>query len=236
MDAPTEAAWLAARSGVLTASDVAAVMGLDPHKSRNKVLAGKRATASDTFVTSAMRGGQFLEPGVFGWYLDDIRRHNAEMGLPPPDGNTCRHPGGASMLVTMDGHRLGASPDGLVVDCGVPHLVEIKVTNPDRWDDSWGVRAVKTPRAWRRYSSVESPAYGKCPLKHWVQLQTQMLVTGVSSGVIVGNCGTRRLDYPFRADPAFQRSILEACDEFWRDVPLTLPDDDPTCDVFEGGK
>jgi hypothetical protein len=113
---------------------------------------------------------------------------------------------------------LGASPDGLVLDGGVASLVEVKLTNPARWADSWGLAATKIPRAWAKYSSVMPPSYGKCPLRHWVQLQTQMLCTGVGQGVIVGCCGTERLDYAFDSDPHIQGIIVRETESFWRDV------------------
>lgn len=220
VEAPDEAAWRFARHRLLTASDVAAVLGLDPHKSRNKVLEAKRCPEPpDVFVSSAMRGGQFLEDGVFRWYLSDLAYHNRELGVPPPEGSTCRSASGVSLLVKHPDLALGASPDGLVLDYGVPHLVEIKLTNHRRWVDSWGIEATKVPRAWARYSKVEPPSYGKCPLKHWVQLQTQMVCTGVERGVVVGCCGTERLDFPFDADPHFQSIIISETERFWLDVP-----------------
>lgn len=218
VDAPDEAAWKLARHRLLTASDVAGVLGLDSYKSRNRVLAAKReAEPPSVYVSSAMRGGQFLESGVFAWYLDDVRRHSAELGTPPPEGNTCRLPGGTSMLVRHSDQLLGASPDGLVVDSGVASLVEVKLTNPARWADSWGPAAMRIPRAWSRISDVMPPSYGRCPLRHWIQLQTQMLCTGVPLGVIVGCCGTERLDFHFGADAHIQGVIISETQRFWEE-------------------
>lgn len=221
VDAPDEAAWKLARHGLLTASDVAGVMGLDPHKSRAKVMAAKRAPEPpDVFVSSAMRGGQFLEDGVFRWWLDDLSRHNRKLGVAAPMGSTCRTTSGVSMLVRHPDPtlRLGASPDGLVLDGDVPTLVEVKVTNARRWADSWGPANMKLPRAWGRYSDVDAPSVGKCPLRHWVQLQTQLYVCGIEWGVIVGCCGTERLDYHFEADVHFQECIAHEVRRFWLDT------------------
>ncbi len=218
--AETYDAWRVARHTLLTASDVASVMGLSPHGSHNKIVATKRAPLQDNFVSSAMRGGQFLEAGVFAWYLDDLGRHNAALDMPPPEGDTCRSTLGTSLLVRHPNPavRLGASPDGLVIDCGVPSLVEVKVTNPDAWARDWGLGATKIPRAWDKYSDVEPPSFGKCLLKHWVQLQTQLLCCGLQYGAVVGNCGTVRLDFAFEADAAFQAHIEAATVAFWAEV------------------
>src|SRR6185295_20391639 len=87
-----------------------------------------------------------------------------------------------------------------------------------RWADSWGFAATKVPRAWSRYSDIMPASYGKCPLRHWIQLQTQMACTGVGRGVIIGCCGTERLDFHFEADAHIQGIIISETERFWRDV------------------
>ena len=56
--ADDHASWLKAREGYLTASDVSAILGCNPHKSRNSVLAAKRAALAGEpakgFSSSAM--------------------------------------------------------------------------------------------------------------------------------------------------------------------------------------
>jgi hypothetical protein len=215
VEAPTYEAWRRARHERLTASDVASVMGIG-YTYREAVMRAKLGPLPKDFSTSAMRGGSFLEAGIFAWFLDDLRRHAQAEGGPPPLGDTCRGLSGQSLLVAhpdVDA-ALAASPDGLVTVGDEASLVEVKCTNPDRWPLDWGLGATKIPRAWLMYSTVEPPSYGKCPLKHWVQLQTQLLCTGVDNGYIVGNCGTKRLDFPFPADHAFQASILKAARNF----------------------
>ncbi len=213
--------WRRMRHGLLTASDVSSVMSLSPYGSRAKVAASKRGPVPGDISSSAMRGGSFLEAGVFAWFLDDLRYKAREEGYPEPVGNTCRMPGGQSMLVRHPDPtlRLAASPDGLV-SWGGYALVEVKVSSPKRWAEDWagGATSLKVPKLWEMYSKVEPPSFGKCPLRHWVQLQTQLMCTGVQRGFMVGCCGSVRLDYEFLADPAFQEHIKVAARHFASDV------------------
>lgn len=218
---PSNADWRAARHRYLTASDVAAVLGLHPHKSRNKVLADKRGPA-DTGPerrVKAMRGGQFLESGVFEWYLDDLRYAAEQSGLPLPEGEVLRNEQGTSLLVAHPDPmlRLAASPDGLVVEGPCAWLAEIKVHGPRQWALWYELPGPKA-RARAEELGILSTSEPKCPLQHWVQLQVQLLCTGVKAGVVVGNCGSERNDAPFDADAAFQARVVEATRAFWAEV------------------
>lgn len=215
----THEEWLAARQRYLTASDVAAVMGLSPYGSRARVLKSKLAPPVD-LSTSAMRAGQFLEDGVFAWFLDDLQRTaKASDGLiPVPTGERCRGEAGQSLLVAHPDPELAlaASPDAILLTGGERALVEVKVTNPDAWAD-WA--KPNTHRRWAEYAGTTTPpSDGACPLRHWVQLQVQLLVTGESWGWVVGVCGTQKRPSVFPAHPAFQARIMGAARQFALDV------------------
>jgi hypothetical protein len=215
--------WLQARKRFLTASDVAAVLGLHPHKSRAAVLKDKRtppSTAPERPVR-AMRAGHFLEPAVLAWFADDKRIEAEALGDELPTWAQCRNPEGTSLLVRHpdESLRLAASPDGVVVGrwlSGVgTTLVEVKVHGPRQWA-LWDaeLRGVRLTNA-RKFGV---PTDLTCPPQHWVQLQTQLLCCGETRGWLVGNCGSERRDHYFEADCAFHARVEEATAEFWKEV------------------
>lgn len=219
VEAPSYDLWREARHGLLTASDVAAVMGLSPYGSFERVLKDKLQpwNAAEGYVSSAMRAGTHLEGGVFAWWFEDAMRVARDRGEPTPTGTILRGAGGTSMLVAHPEarFRLAASPDALVILDARPRLVEIKVTNPTGWAKNWGDVGERIPKRWALYSNNPPPTLGLCPLRHWVQLQTQLLVTGVGEGFVVGCCGTVRATHRFEADPKFQLAIERASLTFW---------------------
>jgi hypothetical protein len=217
------AEWLAKRHDYLTASDVAAVMGLSRYGSRAGILNAKAAPPKPEFSSDAMRAGQFQEAGVFRWFLDGQQRAQAAMGA---FGGELR---GALFSELLDGSttskavvvhrdpalRLAATPDALLWCAGWPGgvLVEVKVTNPKAWAEDWGTGACTVPKRWLEYGEP-NPTLGHCPLRHWVQLQTQLLVTGAGAGWVVGACGTVKLERLYPAHPAFQAHITRTAREF----------------------
>jgi hypothetical protein len=208
--------WLAARHRFLTASDVAAVLGMHPHKSRAAVLKDKRAAfePSTRPPVKAMRAGHFLEPAVLDWFADDCRL-NTSNPRQYVAHEQCRNPEGTSLLVRYADPdlRLAASPDGVLLfrepdGSMVNELAEIKCHGPRQWA-LWDEPSKS--RAW-------PGARLGVPLQHWVQLQTQLLCCGEQAGWVVGNCGSERLEKRFDADPAFHARIIEATCAFWREV------------------
>lgn len=214
--------WLAARHSYLTASDVAAVLGLHPHKSRAAVVRSKQGPPDlEPRSVPAMRAGHFLEPAILEWYLDDLRRQARDLDEPEPDGAQCRNPEGTSVLVAHPdpGLRLAASPDGVIVGALGAELVEVKVHGPRQWA-RWEAPMPSAEHARRRRLVGLPPSddWPGCPIQHWVQLQVQLLCTGVASGVVLGNCGSERREHHFDADHAFHARCIEATTKFWAEV------------------
>lgn len=219
IEAPTYEDWLRERARFLTASDVSAVMGLNPYKSRASVLRKKQGVEDkpNRFNAAAMNAGQFQERGVFEWFLHDRAAEAVALGEDPPTGDIVRNPHGTSILVEHPRSELmlAASPDGLMVrGDGERQLVEVKVLGPEgsflRWGDPCRSFAWK-PLARGRHNI-------ECPVPHYVQLQTQLLCTGEGFGWVVGCCGTKRMDHPFPADLDLHRRIEDATVEFWNEV------------------
>ena len=217
VEAATSEDWLRAREGYLTASDVSAVLGVNPYKSRASVVRKKQGIAepASKYTAKAMMAGQFLERGVFEWFLFDRAAEAVALSEDPPTGDVVRNPAGVSVLVEHPSAelRLAASPDGLMV-CGdgSRHLVEVKVLGPEGTYLKWSDEPSST--AWR---AMRRTGVG-CPVPHYVQLQVQLLCTGEHFGWVVGNCGTKRMDHPFPVDADLHRRIEDAAVEFWREV------------------
>jgi putative phage-type endonuclease len=70
----THEEWLAARKKGLGGSDMAAVMGLSPWKSRYQLYKEKRGEAPDTEENDAMRWGKLMEPSLRQFYADTTGR------------------------------------------------------------------------------------------------------------------------------------------------------------------
>lgn len=220
--------WLKARERYLTASDVSAVLGCNSYKSRNKVLAAKRAVlngaaqqALELRAFSAMEAGQFCEAGVVNWFMHDRAKECIALGEAAPTGGVVRNAFGTSVLVAHPTLRLAASPDALVTyGDGTMHLVEVKLLGPGSHDGeqegSWQRWPRPcTSRAWAAMG--RDPNLG-CPVAHYIQLQTQLLCCGQTFGWVVGACGTKRTDHPFKLDSDLHKRIEDATVEFWKEV------------------
>lgn len=245
MELATErSAWLAERGAYITASDVAAVLGLNSSRSRKRVIdekAGlKAAEELDEELLPQVAAGRHLEAGIALWFLSET-----------PHGEAVAN--GNNLIVSPSLPCLAATPDWIVD--GVP--VEIKLAGEsqlDNWHD--GTRSTKgwpdclplpeplitrvrtpqefystnptdqSPRAnWRRSRAYQVqtllPAFGvpAAPLKYWVQLQVQMHVLGAPCGWLVGCVGgTRRIDLLFERDDAFLDWALCEVADAWADV------------------
>lgn len=218
--------WLVARHRYLTASDVSAVMGLNPNRTREVVLAGKvPLEAPADFSTRPMRLGAALEDAVLRVFAEELRREleGDEGGIPVPTGtHACRNPYGTSILVEHpEEPTLAASPDGLLNwSDGRVDLVEVKVTGPNGWMNWSKPSPPRVLRECARYFPVTNldPAAGVGPLKHWVQLQVQMACTGIPRGWLVVNAGTALTWHMFELDRAFAPRIVEAAAGFAMDV------------------
>lgn len=237
-------AWLAARRAFLTASEVAAVLGLAP--GRGKIVRAKAGTSTQAEREeegpddlAQVAAGRHLEEGIFRWFADETPHFEAEMcGL---------------LIASRNVPGLAATPDA-VMD-GEP--VECKCVGESalaNWHASQDVRGwekmalplpspiytrVRLPREnnritlgatdprseWRRSRGYQlgviMPTLGEpeAPLKYWVQLQVQMHVLGAAQGWLVGLIGgTRRYDFLYERDPDFEKVVVYETKRFWEDV------------------
>jgi hypothetical protein len=244
-DASDRETWLQARKRHLTASEVAAVLGLAP--GRGKVVRAKAGTETAAELLeegpddlAQVAAGRHLERGVFEWFKSETPHVQAEMcGWLLWSPKT--HPG------------LAATPDAIMD--GEP--VEIKCVGESslaNWHEcqdlsGWEKLALPLPRPtyvrqrlprennrtklgacdprseWRRSRGYQLgvilPTLGEplVPLKYWVQLQVQMFVLDASAGWLVGLVGgTRRYDFLYERDAAFEAVVIAETERFWQDV------------------
>ena len=211
---PALAAWLERRFDLVTASDVPAIMGLNPYCPRSQILREKLARKGQDLEGNArVQAGNFLEPGIFAWFLHahDWRargRHNTDRIIV-----TSAEPGFAF---------LGCTPDGWLVTERDRVPIETKNvgfmgpwTKPPESDlcvpDRWSADAEE-----RQYPRGEVAA----PLYYAVQLLVQMHCLGAPEGwlvVLVG--GQARLDLHFRRRRDWEENVmLPAVAEFWREL------------------
>lgn len=119
------AAWLALRQHDLTASDLAAVAGLDPYgRTAWQVWAQKAGLASGQEENSAMKLGRWLEPSLPCALLDS---HPRRFGIRYPLDQYVRDP----LL------RLGGTPDADGTDGETSCVFEFKVISSASYERSW---------------------------------------------------------------------------------------------------
>jgi putative phage-type endonuclease len=182
-------AWLALRGQDITSTDVAALFGLSPYKTRLQLWHEKTGGLCEDFQeTERMKWGTRLQ--------DTIAR-----GVAEDRGWEVR---ARNVYSRIEDRRIGSSfdfeilnhPDG-------PGLLEIKnvdgLVYRNTWTEEDGV--------------VEAPAHIE------LQLQHQLLVTGRTWGAIVALVGGNDVKVVIReSDPVVQGDIIDECARFWASV------------------
>ena len=154
-----QSVWLEVRSLLdVTASEFSAVVGNSVFTTRETLLGRKIGSISSSFKgnVKAMEWGLRMEPKAFRQYCDVTGNDVDETGLHVMMSKS-------SLLDGDDDNiywKLGASPDGLVVDAkdGSLGLLEIKCL--------WG----------RRNKKKEMPQWENCPNRFFDQIQGQLAV------------------------------------------------------------
>ena len=232
-------AWLAERRNFITASDVAAAMGLNPHKSPKRLLKDKVTGASDDIDRlPAVMCGKHLEPGIFSWHCAhryfEGRLWEQELTAWSEDGPGPGYvsritPGG---LVRHPTSRvLAATPDGITIDeRGLAWATEVKCVKWDKykfdWTKTW--RGRSTDGEWSNIplgtvfhgtdKDIDAATL-RAPVYYWTQLQAQMSCLGIPRGrIVVAFGGQNRVDLDYVLDTAFEQRMLSELDKFWAQV------------------
>lgn len=108
----TREEWLEARRQVITATDIGAILGLNPYKSRTDLWLEKNGLTADKEETGAMWLGRAFEDVCAKWWSERMGR------------KVCSH----GSLVISDCGRFGATPDYTVETDDVQELLEAKTT------------------------------------------------------------------------------------------------------------
>lgn len=143
-DASDRAAWLKLRKADLTASEVGAVLGLDPRKSALTVWMEKTDKAPPEPDSPILRRGRIFEETA-------LRMLEAER----PDLRIFR-PG---LYLRRPDWRLGATPDALALDAhGRPGVIQIKVVTAESAAEEWAED--RAPARYEIQTLVEMMLFG----------------------------------------------------------------------------
>lgn len=223
------AAWLETRKNHVTASDVAAVMGMNPHKTRKKVFeekVGLVQPANIDFLPMVM-AGKHLESGIFSWYL----AHRGIDGmmwedLPQPELDRYGWARNNGVLVHPTCSSLAVTPDGISwADDGArtSYVTEIKCVGESKHKDSWAERTgYNVPEDVVVHASKYvgiNPSRLYAPKYYWAQLQAQMSALRVPQGrIVVCFGGQSRCDLQYSLDKSFESRMLESVTAFMEEV------------------
>lgn len=153
---PQSIEWLEARKKYVTATEVGALLGLDPYKSANKVYKGKLEEVQ-VIDNIYMRAGRFLEPAI----IADLPNY----GIPAEPAHKDK-----LVMVINEEIRLSATLDGKALWEGKKYIVECKTTSGMTKD---------------KESSKFSTWYTQIPLYYYTQIQTQMMLSKLDQSLLV---------------------------------------------------
>ena len=188
--------WLAMRRNDVTASDVAAVCGVDPQRTALQVYAEKIGIFAGRPDEAIMRRGRWLEPAVIE-ALADLR----------PEWETRR----ARVYLRDDTIRIGASPDVVAID-------------PER--DGVGnvqCKVVARPvflRDWCHDGNGDGPV--AVPLAYQLQTLTEAMLMGatwaVVAALVIDTYSADLVVEPVELHAGAWDQIRAAVSRFWADV------------------
>lgn len=200
--------WLLRRRELVTASDAAAILGLDHYRSPLSVYAEKRGLV-ETEETAIMRWGRGVEGAIANAYAEETGRETLDLG-----GNEIKiHPDLPWLGATLDRQTDGSEAFPAPLDRApalAPAPLEIKAVSSLK-KDQW----------------VEDP-----PLQFQIQLQIQMACTSASWGSLCALLGGLSIAWKdiLRHDE-FLAGALPKLEEFWLRVKRGDP---PEADAKPG--
>lgn len=237
--------WILARAHMVTASDVANILGLGS-KSRGAVRKEKMNGANpedDPSEFAQVASGRYLENGIWNWFVAETLHETA---------NSC-----GQLIHAPEPRRwLGATPDAVLDN----EPVEIKnslyssrpswhveTTSKKGWpaflpwpkpiaaNTRFAAENLRTARddvgtargtfrdGCRFHRESLFPEFGDlcAPIKYWVQLQVQMHVLQADRGWVVGCwAGGNRFDLYYERHRAFEAWMLAEVDGFWEEIKI----------------
>lgn len=187
--------WLAERRRGVGASEVAAILGVDPRRGPLAVYASKVAPPAeddDEPEDSPLYWGRRFEEPVAAWYAEATKR-------------TVTNPGEFSL------HRHAAAPLFATLDRNVADPTRVETP---------GVLECKAVSVWGPMDLWRVEA----PLLYQVQLQAQLAVTGREWGSVAALLGgTRPVYHDYARNDRFIDAMLLAVQQFWKCVERREP-------------
>ncbi|HEX6216711.1 MAG TPA: YqaJ viral recombinase family protein [Vicinamibacterales bacterium] len=201
----SESDWLALRINDITSTDVSALFGMSPYKTKYELWHEKKAATRAPFVEN--------ERVVWGKRLQAVVAEGIAQ-----DKRWVVRP--FKEYVRLPDCNVGSSFDYVVLgeSSAADQILEIKTVDALAFKNGWIVED----------DYIEAPAHIE------LQVQHQLLVSGLTRayiGALVGGNTVRVIERD--ADPAVHRGILAAAREFWESIaanrppPPVMPDDAP---------
>jgi len=222
----TSEEWLAARKGVMTASGIPVIMGLNPYQTREDLLATK--IHGDDFGGNASTWwGQRMEAPVatatgiaLGFNTVNLNRFYVREDL--------------KLGATIDGYiwydpELAFAGDNMALRGPRTDAKGKNLTDDQLYDKSWAgdlkqcVMAHEKPMLLEVKTTAEyvgrKYGYRECPELYYAQVQGQMLVTGFDACLVACLVGGRDLKcWMVEADDDFQQAIVLETHRFMNEL------------------
>jgi predicted phage-related endonuclease len=186
--------WLAMRRQDVTASDIGAVMGVDPYKTCAKVWATKTGLISEAPRSDFFEYRECQEGAVLRW----LKRYKVPQWDIVEAQTYWRDPD----------IRLGCTPDAMAIDPARPGIgcIQIKTVRQDIFEDGW----------------VRPDGKIELPFSYLLQTQTEAMLTGAAWAVIATEVMGYGTGFFFveevKLEPALEPRIKDVVVRFWADT------------------
>jgi len=214
-------AWLKARQGGIGASDAAQVLGISSWGSPYDLWRKKTTKTQLIPETSLQKAGHYLEPVVAKMFRDaaGLKMHN--------DGKYAvhYHPAKPHIFASLDRTCVKSLLETALDLEYMPSIAIVEIKNVSEWMSKEWSKGLSSPEeVFRHY--FDPSVNEKIPLIYNVQVQHQMLVTGLKVAYIAVLIGGNDFRY-FRVErnEKFLVKLEYELDKFWELVKTDTPPD-----------
>lgn len=205
----THQEWVDSRQHSVGASEVAAVLGLNPYQGPHTVALRKLGKVSGAATSDAIELGILFEPKIFEvWQRKMQSTSEGEWTF-----GTCswvlQHPECPMLTTNLDGW----GERQVTLEMG-PEEGERSASYLERFVVEIKHVGIYARQAWKQYKETGEPC--GIFLSYWLQVQAQLAVTGFDHGYLV-TLIDKQLDWVrVQADEDAIKSMLTEVDAFWR--------------------